>query len=126
MVTVSYVDWDLAKAPPVLEVVNFACARSGNVLLLDTFWKEEDKTLLSWMSKTALSEIRQQTWEAGVKLALAGSLGIKEIENLLDLQPDWFAVRGSVCTSGRESTISAPKVQQLVRLLSSAVPALEN
>ena len=39
-VIVAYADWECSQAPPLCEVVEFACRRPGNVLLIDTHCKE--------------------------------------------------------------------------------------
>lgn len=120
IVIAGYADWQQAQAPPVWEVVDFTCESAGNVLLLDTFGKSPGLNLLHWLSKDELTQICKQCRAAGVRIALAGSLGKREIGELLDLRPDWFAVRGAVCAEGRDSTVSLEKVQAICRLLSPA------
>ena len=48
---------------------------------------------------------------------LAGSLGPAEIERLLPLAPDWFAVRGAACEGGRGGRVTEPRVRALVELM---------
>jgi (5-formylfuran-3-yl)methyl phosphate synthase len=121
-VAVAYADWSRAIAPAPAEVCDFAIAHSWGAFLLDT-WRKDGSTLLDWLSFPALAEIRTRCQHAGVPVALAGSLGEAEIRDLLVLQPDWFAVRGSVCRSGRRTnSIDASRVRSLADLL-TATPA---
>jgi uncharacterized protein (UPF0264 family) len=163
MVVVGYADWQLACAPALDEVVAFACrahpvtssrarylsaghpsvARSGNILLLDTYCKESRSgirqnstsqhaapqgtikagrpTLLDWLTPGQIRGLCETCHSVGVRVAVAGSLGQAEIEALLDADPDWFAVRGAVCgEDNRLGTIAADKIAGLVRLLDRA------
>jgi len=128
-VVVAYADWQCAQAPPLEEVVRFACARRGNVLLIDTHCKEISKsngrcrpTLLDWLSADWLLETCQRCREAGVRIALAGSLGLAEIAQLRSAAPDWFAVRGAVCSArDRHAELAPGRIRALVEFLK--VPA---
>jgi (5-formylfuran-3-yl)methyl phosphate synthase len=120
-VTVAYADWKRAGAPPVEEVVAFAHRRPGGVLLLDTYGKGDGWMLLDWLSIRDIARVCRQCRYAGVRVALAGSLGPDEIRALLPVRPDWFAVRRAVCTGvERHNALSTAKVQALVELLAAA------
>jgi uncharacterized protein (UPF0264 family) len=130
-VHVAYADWQCARAPRVHEVAAFACRKAGNVLLIDTHCKESASlrtgawrhrpTLLDWLAPEEISALCGQCHAAGVRIALAGSLGFAEIEQLRCAQPDWFAVRGAVCDNhDRQGSIDADKVRRLVKLLERA------
>jgi hypothetical protein len=126
-VVVAYADWQCAVAPPLDDVVAFACERSGNVLLVDTHCKDAARlslrrkpTLLDWITPTEVIDLCERCRAAGVQVALAGSLGSAEIEQLLPARPAWFAVRGAACDSGaREAEVACERVQALVNLLGS-------
>lgn len=128
VVIAAYADWECAMAPPVAEVVTFACQRPGSVLLVDTHCKDAASlslrrrpTLLDWLSLDEVAEICRRCREVQVRVALAGSLGRQEIETLLPARPAWFAVRGAVCEgSERTSTIDADKVRVLMRLIETS------
>jgi uncharacterized protein (UPF0264 family) len=94
------------------------------VLLLDTCCKERSEslkrrpTLLDWLPAAAVAQLCRRCRAAGVRIALAGSLGAAEIAELLAAQPDWFAVRGAACADGeRGGMIDTTRVAALVRLL---------
>ncbi|MCI0680861.1 MAG: (5-formylfuran-3-yl)methyl phosphate synthase [Gemmataceae bacterium] len=124
-VVVAYADWQCAQAPPIDEVVTFACERPGGALLVDTHCKDaaalslgRRPTLLDWLAVADVVEICRRCREAHVLVALAGSLGPNEIETLLPARPNLFAVRGAVCDgSDRTATIDLGKVRDLTSLV---------
>jgi hypothetical protein len=125
VVVVAYADWECARAPALDEVVEFAWARPGAILLVDTYCKEPGQvhrdrrpTLLDWLPLERILEIGHQCRGAGVRLALAGSLGPDQIAQLRPVRPDWFAVRGAACTGGlRAASVDVAKVRALVSLV---------
>ncbi len=122
VVVVGYADWPLADAPPLEKVGNFACQRPGNVLLVDTFAKDQGRSLLDWLSLEEIEVLGQKCRHNGVRLALAGSLGPVEIRTLLPVGPDWFAVRGAACErSLRQARVCINRVRDLVGLLARGV-----
>jgi (5-formylfuran-3-yl)methyl phosphate synthase len=123
VVPVAYADWQRAGAPPVDEVVAFVRRRPGSVLLLDTCEKEPGRTLLDSLPVSEVARLVGSCRAAGVRVALAGSLGPEQIRDLLPLRPDWFAVRGAACAgSDRRQAVSAGRVRALVGLL-GVIPA---
>ena len=92
----------------------FVCRRPGWGLLLDT-WGKDGLTLLDWMSRVEIDRICRVCRNAGVTIALAGSLGRGLIRTLKPTAPDWFAVRGAACDgSHRTSVVDANRVRDLV------------
>ena len=120
IVAVAYADWQQAHAPPPEEVCSFAIENAMGAFLLDT-WRKDGSTLLDWLSLEAIERLQERCRSGAVPLALAGSLGVTEIEALLPLRPDWFAVRGAVCRGRqRGATIDESKVRQMAALLSES------
>ncbi|MBM3994762.1 MAG: hypothetical protein FJ303_11500 [Planctomycetes bacterium] len=126
-VLVAYADWQCAVAPSIHDVLALACHHPGSMLLVDTHCKDRGRgtgrpTMLDWLSVAEVESMCALARQAGVRIALAGSLGLEEISRLLPAQPDWFAVRGAACESGdRESSVSAERVRRLAKLCRSAV-----
>jgi uncharacterized protein (UPF0264 family) len=123
VVAVAYADGERAGAPRVEEVVAFSgrLARQvpDGVFLLDT-WSKDGSTLLDWLSVAEISRHLASCRAAGVRVALAGSLGLAPIERLLPLRPDWIAVRGAACAGGRRgAAIDVDRVRRLVELISA-------
>jgi uncharacterized protein (UPF0264 family) len=116
-VAVAYADWQRAAAPPPADVCKFACERGWGAFLLDT-WNKDCHTLLDFLTAAALGRTIHVCRDAGVPVALAGSLGRQQIETLLPLSPTWFAVRGAVCVDGsRDRAIDAKRVRELSMFL---------
>jgi uncharacterized protein (UPF0264 family) len=115
-VAVAYADWRRADAPCPDEVAAFAREHRWETLLIDTF-RKDGTTLLDWLPLTEVGRLCRSCQRAGVRVALAGSLGCTEIEALRVAEPDWFAVRGAVCRGGRSTAIDPVKVQGLVQRL---------
>jgi uncharacterized protein (UPF0264 family) len=116
-VAVSYADWGKARAPGPNDVCDFACRHRWGVFLLDT-WEKNGSTLLDWLPVAAIDRLCQQCRQAGIRVALAGSLGSEEIRRLREVQPDWFAVRGAACRGRRRtSVVDADRVRALVKLM---------
>lgn len=122
-VMVAYADRQRAESPRPEEVCAFAIERAAGALLLDT-WHKDGSTLLDWLSLDAIAPFCRRCRDAGLPIALAGSLGLAEIRALLPMRPDWFAVRGAACQQGqREAAIEEDKVRQLVEIISPAMSA---
>lgn len=120
-VFVAYADWECAQAPPLEEIVRRACERSGATLLIDTHCKDDGRsqrrpTLLEWLSPAEAEEICATCHAAGVRVALAGSLGPGEMALLQPACPDWFALRGAACGGDRQGRIQESQVRRLAAL----------
>jgi uncharacterized protein (UPF0264 family) len=123
-VTVAYVDCQLAGAPSVEAVLTFALRQPGGILLLDTFQKASSRdsgmapTLLDLLPLRQLAEMCAECRDAGVRVALAGSLRADHFRDLRAARPDWFAVRGAACDDNRrDAAVSASRVRALLELL---------
>jgi (5-formylfuran-3-yl)methyl phosphate synthase len=116
-VAVAYGDWRRAESPPPEQVLERACNHACKTLLLDT-WCKDGTTLLDWLAPKQIERICRSCRRAGVRVALAGSLGGAHIRRLGACRPDWFAVRGAACSGGRrEQAIDAESVRLLADLV---------
>jgi uncharacterized protein (UPF0264 family) len=114
LVVTAYADWEMANSPPPAEVIQFAIQQRAAALLIDTWEKTEGRTLLDCLSVGEVADLSWRAWTAGVRVALAGSLGVEQIRALRVAAPDWFAVRGAACERGaRGARIDAKRVRQL-------------
>jgi uncharacterized protein (UPF0264 family) len=129
IVLTAYADWECAGAPAIEEVFALAREHPDSVVMLDTCCKDASQsslqrrpTLLDWLSVAGIEDWCARCREARIRIALAGSLGEEEIEQLLPARPDWFAVRGAVCDAGdRHAAVQIFKVRRLAELLRHAV-----
>jgi uncharacterized protein (UPF0264 family) len=119
-VAVAYADWARADAPRPADISAVATESHMAAILFDTFQKD-GSALLDWMSLDEIMFLTRTCRDAGVKVALAGSLTATEIDRLRGVQPDWFAVRGAACDGGRAGTISERRVRELADLVHSLI-----
>lgn len=113
-VAVAYADYQVAKCPPPLEILEIGASLGSSVLLVDT-WSKDGKHLLDWLDLDQLATLRHRTSGMGMKLALAGSLNFDLVETIQPIQADWLAVRGAVCDGGRSGPMDVEKVRKWVR-----------
>ena len=119
VVAAAYADWRRAAAPEPERVADLACGHGFAAFLLDT-WGKDGSTLLDWADVGRLRVLCDRLREAGVLIALAGSLGAGQIRQLGEVGPDIFAVRGAACRGGeRGREMDAARVRELAHLLSS-------
>ncbi|MCI0641226.1 MAG: (5-formylfuran-3-yl)methyl phosphate synthase [Gemmataceae bacterium] len=116
LVVVAYADGELCNAPSLNDTLEFVCAEQS-VLLVDTF-KKDGRSLLHWLLLSRMCDLVQRCHDANVRVALAGSLGVAEIEKVMAAEPDWIGVRGAACAQGdRQAVIQESKVRQLAGLI---------
>ncbi len=118
-VLVAYADYERSASPKPSALIEAAVEMKFSAFLIDTAVKD-GTTLLDWVDRSQLA--RWCDWLANndIQIALAGSLGEREIRLLAPIQPDWFAVRGAACEGGREGTVRAAKVRRLKEIIAEA------
>jgi uncharacterized protein (UPF0264 family) len=115
-VAVAYADWQIAESPAPRDVIDFAAQKGCDVVLVDTFDKNNGG-LLDVFNESDVAELINRIRDEGMKSAMAGSLSIEMIENLIPMKPDIIAVRGAACVGDRTSRIDSEKVRLLANLL---------
>ncbi len=112
-VATAYADAARAAAPAPEAVAGFAAEAGCGAFLIDT-WRKDGTTLLNWLPVERIAELCRFCEQAGVAVALAGSLTAETIVELRGLLPHWFAVRGAACPDGRGGSVDAGAVRRLV------------
>ena len=115
-VAVAYADWRVAEAPEPIQVLEAALEiPECSGILVDTWDKTKPSPIeatsgwLEWVGRARRS---------GRFVALAGGMGLPEINRLGSLRPDLFAVRGAACNrADRRGAIHLDRVAELVRAL---------
>src|SRR5262245_38997694 len=116
VVLTAYADHERAGAPQPWEAVRHAVRQRFTVLLVGTCL-EDGTSLVAWLSVPVLRDLVATCRDHGVRVALAGSLTPRDVEALLPLRPDWFAVRGAACLDGRRGAeLDGERVRRLVKL----------
>lgn len=113
-IAVAYADGAQCGAPEVDDVVGAAIETGCAGVLIDT-WDKTGGSLTDWLPRSRLRAVRESTDEAGLLLALAGKVSLKNLSEVMGVRPDLVAVRGAVCCEGRrESHVEAKLVGRLV------------
>jgi uncharacterized protein (UPF0264 family) len=118
-VAVVYADWKLAHAPEPHQVLNAATELGCPALLIDTWEKTSGTAFDHWPFKS-MKPFIELARRQHLQIVLAGSLGVPQIPQALDLDPDLIAVRGAACENGRGGAVSYEKVLRLKQLLASS------
>ncbi len=119
-VAVCYADWTRAEAPSPEAVFQTAADDNLAGVLVDTFVKD-GTGLLDLLDDHQLAHISNSVRESGRWLAVAGSLSIERVGELVDLCPDVIAVRSSVCRGRRRNgPIAVEAVRQFKRAIRAA------
>jgi uncharacterized protein (UPF0264 family) len=113
-----YADWELAGAVAPTTVFWRLIPKQCQVVLIDTFHKEQGSLLQLWNTEL-LAGMCQLIRRAGAQLVLAGSLQLRDLPRVLELQPDYIAVRGAVCRDSRTGPIDGALVRDWSRALQS-------
>ncbi len=122
-VAVLYADWPVAGAPPPAAVLRHAAAHRCRALLCDT-WAKDGRRLLDHLTPAALQELTGAARRAGMLVVLAGSLRVGDLPDILALEPDFVAVRGTVCQGGRAGVVDAKRVAEFAEALAHGTPPL--
>lgn len=111
-IAVAYVDHVTAAAPAPEDVVSAAIDTGCRGVLFDTFAKR-GRTLFEELGGAELRTLIEQSRAAGLMVALAGSLRIRDLPDVRALSPDIVAVRGAVCeTNDRIQSLSGAAVMR--------------
>ena len=111
-VAVVYADRSTARTPCVNEILATGKQIGCRVMLVDTFSKGGGG-LLDHVTLEELDRWCELAREASMRVALAGSLNAETISEVLELRPDWIAVRGAVCNGDRNGVICCDKVREI-------------
>lgn len=114
VVASGYADYRRFGGLSTKDLVAGAKDAKATVVMVDTFIKD-GKNLFDNMSMDELHEFVGSAHEAGMKVALAGSLKQEHADKLFELNPDIIGVRGAVCEGkDRSSRICPEKTQKFV------------
>ena len=117
VVAAGYADYRRFDGLTPRDLVRAAKDAQCDLVMVDTAMKD-GKNLFDNMSMDEIREFIAQGREAGMRVALAGSLKLEHAEKLFDLDPDIIGVRGAVCVDGadRKTKISAEKTEMFCKV----------
>jgi uncharacterized protein (UPF0264 family) len=112
VVAVGYADAGRAASLPPSVLLDVAKAAGVAGVLLDTADKH-GPGLLELLSIEALREWVDRARRAGLRVALAGRLGLRDLPMLQDVGADIVGVRGAACDDGRTGRVTTDRVRAL-------------
>ena len=118
-VAVVYADWQSAFSPSPEEVIRHAGPFGCGAVLVDTYDKSSGDLLAHW-TLAAIDAFVGCIKDQGMLAVVAGSLGGKRIDDVVEMGADYIAVRGAVCNEGRTGRIDARKLDGFVRQVRAA------
>lgn len=122
VVASGYADFRRFGGVSYQDVVAAARDSNSNVVMLDTAIKD-GMTLLDNMNFDEIQEFVDTAHEAGLLVALAGSIKEADIEALAHIGPDIVGVRGAVCDSGnRKQGITLERVTAFMNYAREIAP----
>ena len=112
LIAVAYADADRARAlsPKLIRGLAHEAGVAG--VLLDTYIKD-GAGLLQWLDLGLLEQWVSVARSAGLLTAVAGGLGLEDVEPICGVGPDVLGVRGAACDGGRRGEVSASRVREL-------------
>jgi hypothetical protein len=84
----------------------------ADVVMVDTAIKDGRSTF-EFMSEQDLLEFISTGQNLGLEVAIAGTIGFKDLDLLKRIDPDIIGVRGIVCGGDRKSSIKPELVNEL-------------
>ncbi|WP_369425376.1 (5-formylfuran-3-yl)methyl phosphate synthase [Methanothrix sp.] len=116
VVAAAYSDFRRAGSLPPVELPQIAAECGADVVMVDTAIKDGRSTL-EFMTVEELKLFVRSAHDLGLEAALAGNLGMRDLEAIGSISPDILGVRGAVCGGDRSTRIRA----ELVRALKDAL-----
>jgi uncharacterized protein (UPF0264 family) len=89
------------------------CGAAG--VLLDTLDKKRGQPLFALLDPEVVADWVASAQQAGLSVALAGSLGAGDVALARDIGADVVGVRGAACDGGRLGRVSVDRLRRLVR-----------
>ena len=112
LMAAAYSDASRVGALPACELPSIAREAGFDGVMLDTAVKD-GATTFDAMGEDGVAAFLAAARALGLVTAVAGSLGLADLERSWRLGADIVGVRGSACEGGRRGTVSAARVRSL-------------
>lgn len=119
IIPVAYADADRAGTLSGKLICRLAREAGAAGVLLDTHTKD-GPGLLEWLGPRELGDWVFHARRLGLITALAGGLGLDDLETAAGAGPDVIGVRGAACDGGREGQVAAERVMALRERMNQA------
>jgi (5-formylfuran-3-yl)methyl phosphate synthase len=124
VIVVAYADASAAGTPARDRLVRLAARAGSTGILLDT-WAKDGRDLFRHVEGPALRRWVADAKQAGLLVALAGSLSAEGVRRVAGVPADVVGVRGAACVGGREGMVTEALVRRLRSVLEEALPRPE-
>jgi hypothetical protein len=114
----AYGDFKRARTIKPILIPKIASEAEADVAMLDTAIKD-GKPLTNFLQVEELKDFIDKAHSHGIWAAFACSLGLKELRELKQLNPDVVGIRGAACEGGdrKKGRISEEHVRMLKKIL---------
>jgi len=124
---VAYADGDELGFFPYFALPGIAKDAGLDGIMLDTYTKGENKSLLDYISSSYIKTIIDEGKNLGLKTALAGGLDLQHIDEISRISPDWIGFRAAITTEGVREKIGIDrskvnKLKMMIRLAAKKNP----
>lgn len=99
VVAAGYADYRRFAGLAPLDLVEAAARAQADLVMLDT-WAKDGQSLFDALTEAQLATFSAAARQAGLRVALAGSLRAEHLTRLAALGADVIGVRGAVCAGG--------------------------
>ena len=115
VVAAGYADYRRFDGIPYKVIVRVAKNSGADVVMVDTALKD-GKNLMDGMNPHEIKDFIDIAHDNGLKVALAGSVKMENLELLSQLNSDIVGVRGVVCENGdRKTQLSKIKIKEFMK-----------
>lgn len=122
VVASGYADYRKFGGVPMLELVKGASDAQCDVVMVDTAIKD-GANLFDVAPYSEIKDFVNAAKDAGMVVALAGSIKAEHADKLFDINPDLIGVRGAVCAGPtRNSMICPDKTRKFVEMFHAGMP----
>jgi hypothetical protein len=102
---------------PIKQGAAVAVKSKAQGILIDTFNKKVDKSLLDYLSLKEIGKFVNDCHIKGVEAWVAGSINKEQLPSLWDTGVDVICVRKAACEQGRLGNVRKELVEELVRTI---------
>jgi (5-formylfuran-3-yl)methyl phosphate synthase len=114
VVASGYADYKRFNGLAYKDLIKIAVASASDIVMVDTAIKD-GKNLMDAMSYAEIKEFIDLAHDAGLQVALAGSIKKEHVEELARLNPDIVGIRGAVCQhADRNGNVDYKKIEDLM------------
>lgn len=119
VVTAGYADYRRFDGLKPLQLVEIATEAKTDLVMMDTLFKD-GKTLFDSCDLAELQEFVATAHENALEVALAGSIRLQHLDQLVSIGTDIVGVRGAVCGGlNRKATIDREKAREFMAVASA-------